>query len=83
MALQVLLFHYPAADLMTEIINYEIRAEEQLCIIIELKGELVIRTHEMANLHAAVNEYMSAESALEPQYKRSRRLVTHAKNISK
>ena len=63
----------PTADLMTEIMNYEIRVEEQRRLIIELKAELAKRERELANLRAAVNEYMAAESALEPPFKRSRR----------
>lgn len=69
----------PAAKLMTEIINYEIRAEEQRRVIIELKAELAKRERELVNLRAAVNEYMAAESALEPPCKRSRRQASPSK----
>ena len=69
----------PAADLMTEIINYEIRVEEQRRVISELKAELAKRDRELANLRAAVNEYMAAESALGPVCKRSRRQTSPAK----
>jgi len=64
----------PAQLLMTEIINYEIRAEEQRQVIQALTAELAKRNRELTKLRAAFNDYMAAESALEPERKRSRRI---------
>ena len=63
-----------AATLMTEIINYEIRVEEQRQVIQALTAELSKRNRELVNLQAAIKDYMDAESALEPACKRSRRI---------
>ncbi len=71
----------PATVLMTEIMNYEIRVEEQRRVIASLTAELAKRTRELANLRAAINEYMDAESDLVPECKRSRRIQS-AKNSS-
>jgi len=71
----------PATVLMTEIMNYEIRIEEQRRVIASLTAELAKRTRELANLRSAVGDYMTAESALEPECKRSRRIQS-AKNSS-
>lgn len=64
----------PAQMLMTEIINYEIRAEEQRQVIQALTAELAKRNRELSKLRAAFNDYMDAESALAPERKRSRRI---------
>jgi predicted nucleic acid-binding Zn-ribbon protein len=69
----------PAQLLMTEIINYEIRAEEQRQVIQTLTAELAKRNRELVNLQSSIRDYMDAESALAPERKRSRRIMA-AKN---
>lgn len=64
-----------AADLMTEIMDYQIKVEEQRLEIVNLKAELAKKSNQLKQLQTAVNEYMKAQNELPRTTRHSSKLM--------